>query len=492
MDQEPETTGTGDLPAAEHCTVCGAITQTCTCDNGNLLDFLKAFRAPTGPPVADPAGTADIESQGLTEMPPELVPPGPNDQPFRLERPEWQQGQETSFRPSRPASDHVDPPSPAWPWLAPPAPPPYGGTSERGRWAQNQLPALQGETRPTVSPSRRRRSAVLVIAIVAMTGLISAAVAIFVVRSGPTLSGLDGAQIMRKSLDAASKAGSAHAVAEVTNGGETVTATIDFSSSGGIEATSYGNQTMTILYVDGSLYMRASSGLLAQMLHVSADRVSQYGGRWIVLPTDNQDLQQLAGQLQTPIIVSDLLTLSGPIATSGIHHSGQIAVQGRLANNPYNAGSGAGDLTTLVVSTRAPFYPASLSYSDVQNGSTMVTFSHWGEHVNLRPPSGAVPVSVLGGDNTASAPSGPDESTTPAPVINATSEQAGIAVTANEGRQVAAELWQAWVKARATRDATALRTLDAQPELAADWGYICQYGCRGPQLALSSIEVRVH
>ena len=296
---------------------------------------------------------------------------------------------------------------------------------------------------------------------------------------------------MQKSLEAATKAGSGHAVASTTDDGQNITASIDFSPSGGIETATYGTETMTVVYVGGSLYIRADSSFLAQTLNVSSAVASQYGDRWISLPTDDQGLQQIAGELQTAVVVSDLLTLSGPITKAGSHPGDQVAVQGKLANNSYNAGSGAGDLTTLTVSTGAPFYPVSISYSDPRNGNTEITFSHWGERGNLQAPQNAVPASALGPGSTASAPTGPDDSTTPAPSITDTSDQTGVAVTASEAPTVGTELWEAWIQARATRDITALQTLDAEPELSADWGYICQYGCAGPQLTLSSIAVTV-
>jgi hypothetical protein len=331
---------------------------------------------------------------------------------------------------------------------------------------------------------------------VTVVAVLIAAVAIFVVPSGQSLRSLSGAQIMRKSLAAASKAGTGHMEFSTADDGNGITGSIDFSPSGGIETANYGTDTITVVYVGGSLYMRADAGLLAQVLNMSGAEAAQYGGQWISLPLDTADLQQMSGQLQTSVLISDLLTLAGPITKTRVTKArnqgpGQVALEGRLANNSYNDGSGAGDVTTLTVSAKAPYYPLSLYYSDQQSAYTQITFSNWGERLDLKAPQNPIPAGQLGFGGSAVAPTGPDESTTPAPSITATSPQAGVAVTPVEAQTVATQLWEAWVQARATRDVTALETLDAQPELSADWGYICQYTCAGPQLTLSSIAVTV-
>lgn len=344
---------------------------------------------------------------------------------------------------------------------------------------------------PVPAVNRSRPSARVVAALVTALAVVAAAGLFFVAPARSSFERLGGAQMMHRSLAAAAKAGSAHATVSTSGAGQTVMASIDFSPAGGTETATLGAQTMTVVAVGGMLYMRADPSFLAQTLDVSNAVASQYGGRWISFPTDDQGLAQMVGQLKTSVVVSDLLTLAGPITKVGVQRGGRIALQGKLADNSYNDGSGAGDVTTLTVSTSAPFYPLSISYSDPDNGTTEMTFSHWGEHLDLATPQSAIPASVLRGGSTALPATAPDESTTPAPSITYTSDQPGVAVTPAQARTVATELWQAWVQARATRDITALQTLDAQPELSADWGYICQYTCAGPWLTLSSIAVTV-
>ena len=225
-----------------------------------------------------------------------------------------------------------------------------------------------------------------------------------------------------------------------------------------------------------------------------------YDQAWLSVPT-SPILRKVAQELQTPTVISDVLALVGTVSKSAAAPPGQVILKGaRLPssttmsfnNNPLNAGSSSGVTTTLAISTKAPFYPISLSYSDPQNGSTQWTFSNWGRPVTLTVPAHPVSLDSLQlGGTVSPPPQQPDDSSLPAPVITDTSTDPGGVVTPTEASAVGTQLWEAWVQARVTRDITALRTLDAQPELSADWGYICQYGCRGPELSLSSMSVIV-
>ena len=498
------------------CKTCGEVGSGCTCPD--LMGFLMAFRE--APHAAPGAGDARVlESRAGAEGAPP-APPSPSGPPAEVAEaapeaapgpgraapgpdhalPSWPPPDFFPAEPSGPGwtspervGPGVGPPGVAEPgvaplaaWPPPMAPIPSWSPPAGAAWSPPAGPAAPPGVRPGWRSGRWP-----VVAGVAAVAVIAAVVAVLAVPSRSGLAGLSGASVMQKALAAATRAGSARLEGFQVQGGQTTTGTIDFTASGGTATFSYGGQTMTVLYVDGSLYIRAGAALLGQDFQVPGPVAARYADRWIMVPTDDPAAQQMAGELRTSVVVSDLLTLAGPITRAGPHGPGQVAVQGRLAHNQYNDGSGAGDLTTLTVSTRAPFYPAAISYSDPTNGSTNLSFSHWGEKVALHAPADPVPLVALGVGATSSAPAAPDESTAPAPSITATSPQAGLAVTPAQARTVGTGLWTAWVQARATRDVTALQTLDMQPMLAADWGYVCQFGCHGPQLGLSTLTVTV-
>ncbi|HWE56950.1 MAG TPA: hypothetical protein VG435_15675, partial [Acidimicrobiales bacterium] len=328
-------------------------------------------------------------------------------------------------------------------------------------------------------------------AMVAAFVLIATPVTFILTRSsGPSLNGLTPAQIMAKSLTAATRASTFDGSLEFDQSGETTSATVYSSPSGGREVATFGPQSVTFLSLGASLYMQADAGWLTTALDASPASATRADNQWVSVPTDNTDLQQVAQQLRSTTVISDLLTMSGSI-TAQPASAGQIVLQGTVSDNAMNDGSGAGDVAYLTVSTKAPFYPVSFRYSDSQSGLTKMDFRRWGNQTLLEPPAHPLPFSALQFAAAPTPPTEPSESTTPAPAIVDASSQPGLAVTRSEATTVGTALWNAWVQARATRDVIALQQLDAEPQLAADWGYICEYQCRGPQLTLSSLSVTV-
>lgn len=357
------------------------------------------WAAPESPRL--PEAPSPPESQWA---PPEAAWPPEAPSPRETPPPEWQWAPPVApwGPPTQAAPAQAWPPSPPWTptggWPPPSWSPPFP--------APLSPPGHQVQYPPASSP---RRGRVWLAAIAAAVIVIAAGiVGVVVTSSRASLASLTPAQVMQKSLSAATSAGSGHAEGTFRDpDGQLTTAGVDFSNAGGIETATLDGQTMTVLYFDGSLYMQANASLLSQTLNLSPTLATEYGGQWISLPIDNENLRQMAGELQTSVVVNDLLALGGSLTKSTDPPAGGVALEGILADNVYNEGSGAGDATTLVVSDKAPFYPVSLSYSDSLNGSTDIRFSQWGERLNLVAPKDAVPASALGlGVNSSSGSSG--------------------------------------------------------------------------------------
>jgi hypothetical protein len=210
-----------------------------------------------------------------------------------------------------------------------------------------------------------------------------------------SLNGQTGAQVMQRSLLAASQAGTVHIVQVSSQDGQTSTSTMDISRTGGSITGQFNGATIQALAINGVLYFNADTTYLEEALKLSPAEAKAYSGVWISTPPNNQSLNQAILELQSQTIISDLLTLSGEVFRSDSPSKGQVDLQGTLADNAFNDGSGAGDSAVLGVSSKAPFYPVSFSYSDPTNGSNQFTFSNWGEPVNLTPPPNAVSLSSI-------------------------------------------------------------------------------------------------
>jgi hypothetical protein len=95
-----------------------------------------------------------------------------------------------------------------------------------------------------------------------------------------------------------------------------------------------------------------------------------------------------------PSIVDKLLALSGVISKGRAPEKGQTALTGTV---PYNGifRSAGGDSAKLIISSKSPYLPVSISFSDPVDGTDTLTFSKWGEHVPLVAPSS--PLTLPGG-----------------------------------------------------------------------------------------------
>lgn len=242
-------------------------------------------------------------------------------------------------------------------------------------------------------PSRRVAIPVVFVVAVAVLVLMAGTVALVGRSSKPSLTSMVPAKILSLTLKAARTSGSVHVAGKSSQDGSTDISSIDMSAAGGTESDSSHGHTASLAAVDGTLYFQADAGYLTQDLGVPVAYASQLADEWLAIPADaDLDLQQADDQLHTPVLIDNLLSLSDPIAKASAPAPGEVAITGKVPSNVYTNDAGAGDLATVIVSTKAPYLPISISYSDQDNGSTTLTFTNWGEYVSLTAPANAVPL----------------------------------------------------------------------------------------------------
>ena len=371
------------------CKNCGSPdAATCGCGSLDLLGFLSDFRtaqAPAPEPVhpsraawtrpASAAAEAEQEELYYAETegsadPGEPAPSEPHEtqQPPAYEIPVWP--------PPPPAGGPASWPPPA-PGLAPPYP----------------FPA------PAPAPDRRGPSWAVVAAVIAAVVVVAVGVGAYRLRtSRPNLDAVPAAQILQKSLAAVSRAATAHLTQYTSDLGKAETDSIDITPGGGTIDSTIGTFHASAVSVDGTMYMKADSWVLSKF-GFPTNLAVHYGGQWLSMSATLNGIKQAAAELQTPVVVSDLLSLSGPLTRVGPVTNGRVTIQGAIpANDLTNSGNGAGDVATLVISAKSPYYPVSISFADPQNGRTTMTFSGWGHPVDLTPPSNATPIGALIGN----------------------------------------------------------------------------------------------
>jgi hypothetical protein len=327
-----------------------------------------------GEALATEPGPAPPESDDYPYYaPPSPVPltgPGPNWAP-PADAPNWA------------------PPTVAAPNWAPPAP-------EGTFWAPPHANGASPIAPPGYPPAGKRRPPMWVIGSVAAAVAVAAGLgAVLVLKSSPSLNGLTADQVMAKTIAAAHKAGSFHAEATQSQGGDLSHLSIDVGPSSGSVVESSGGHTGTIRVVGGQVYLKGDEPALSQM-GFSDSLATEYADQWLTVPSDSPDIQQLVQSLDANQVIDRFLHLSGPLSRISSSRGGGVAIQGTVPDNQFNQGSGGGDSANLVVSNNEPFVPVSISFSDPTSGSTQMTFSRWGEQVALTAPPNAVSLSAGG------------------------------------------------------------------------------------------------
>lgn len=335
----------------------------------DLLGFLSDFRAATSPPVREDKIMAEPQSVADRSVAEEF------DYDLSLPSTAAFDGPVEQFE-----YNHLPPPAPPAPLGHYPLLPTAPGTFEPA-WSEHFSAPPRTSPLPMIG-------AIVGAAALTIAGLVGYQ---RLNSHGPSLAGLAPAAILQKTVTAALNKGTVHLSSSISQGTDTLNGSTDMSQSGGVGTFSDKYGTSQILSSGGTLFVRADAKELESVFDFEHGLASQYAQRWMSLPTNNAALSQAAESLQTPILVNELLNLGGSITEATSPAPGEIALVGAVPNNEFNQGSGAGDSATLVISAKSPFLPISISFSDSQDGATVLTFSHWGEHVDVVPPTGATP-----------------------------------------------------------------------------------------------------
>lgn len=263
------------------------------------------------------------------------------------------------------------PPPPFGPPRAPYQPPAYlaGGRADTGTRTDKREPPL----------------AFVVGLAVVIVALIAGATVAMTRLSRPPLDGLTPAQVLNKSLTAARKAQTVHVTETDSYGDSTRQYSLDLSPNGGTDTETVDGGTAEIIEVDGRLYIEADASYWSSQYGASESFIKTYAGKWLNIPIDRPVLEQVAEVLKMPTIVDHLLALSGVISKGRPPAKDEVALTGAVPYNDFTR-KASGDPATLVISSKSPFLPVSMSYGDPDNGSVTMTFSKWGVPIPLAPP----------------------------------------------------------------------------------------------------------
>jgi hypothetical protein len=194
---------------------------------------------------------------------------------------------------------------------------------------------------------------------------------------------------------AALKAGPAvHVGISTTTSQGAITFSDDAKAAGGRQriATSGGGD-VTILYIAGVGYVQANAAGLIGFMQVPQSQAQSEAGRWISIRPGEELGQNNYDDVVDGITLSSVateLTIAGPLTlTAPTTMSGQrvIGVQGRAPASMQLPGTAR---VTLYVAT-SDARPLRYQVSGVSGYTDQITFSDWGESLQLATPSGAIP-----------------------------------------------------------------------------------------------------
>ena len=235
---------------------------------------------------------------------------------------------------------------------------------------------------------RRGRRAALVMAVAVVA---AAAGGAYYVRRHPSPNAMAAdtpTQAMALVTSAVDRASSVHVQTTVPAQGVAATYVSDTTVASGREAVTQGPAQLSSLAVAGTVYVEANQTALTTILQVPPATAQAAAGKWLSFPSTSAVYGILVKNLTTGTLLEQVaptgtVTKSAPTTMDGVE---VVGIEGQLP----------GGLTgTLYVASTGSPLPVE-EVLDTPTGSVTTVFSHWGEAVDVTPPSDAVPGATVG------------------------------------------------------------------------------------------------
>jgi len=228
---------------------------------------------------------------------------------------------------------------------------------------------------------------------VRLRALLIFAVALVCVPSAVSASGTP-AQLLASILAAARAQHSVRYVTSASLGSSHVSQVGDAGANQGIQRITFraAGKTgrVTVMFVDGSAYLRGDAFTLVDYLGFKAGTAAAYAGRWILVPHSDGSYSTIAAGVTFASAIGEL-RLSAPLTrlpNTTIAGTRVIALRGKSSTAPGSVAA------TLYARAAGPPLPV----REVAKAGTtraVVTFSRWNEPVRLSVPAAAVPISTV-------------------------------------------------------------------------------------------------
>jgi hypothetical protein len=229
---------------------------------------------------------------------------------------------------------------------------------------------------------KKHRSPVVVLLI--LVALIGGGIVVYSITAGSASVVADSPnQVVALATTAVQNAGSVRVVTTIQVPGQTVTYVNDSASDSGQEVvTSSEGVRMTVLLVNGTVFLHANKAAMTTLFQSAGPIAENFANKWLSFPSGSKGYKSITQTLTLASFVKEV-TPTNPIAKlppSIVDGQSVVGLRGELP----------GQLPgTLYLSATGPPLPVE-EVTHTSGGLTTAIFSHWGESVHLTPPTGAI------------------------------------------------------------------------------------------------------
>ncbi len=199
-------------------------------------------------------------------------------------------------------------------------------------------------------------------------------------------------QALKRSLTAATKAGSVKITVQFFSGSTTGKVVQDSSLRSGQQTTAIGKALASVVLVGGTAYISGNSKGLTSYFGLPSAMVPTLTGRWVSLPPTDSAFHAVTANVTLPAALAQV-TPSGTLVAGK-----RSKVNGQWVKSITGEVPGGGGRLTLFVTDDARSLPVEAVESTGAGTSArgeIVTFLSWGEQLHLATPSGAFPIATL-------------------------------------------------------------------------------------------------
>jgi hypothetical protein len=190
----------------------------------------------------------------------------------------------------------------------------------------------------------------------------------------------------------ATREGSAHVAVAYASMGTPGKVIEDATVTSGKESIAIGNERVSILLVNGIVYFLGNVPGLESYFGFPKAAASAFSGRWISVTSTDQGYQPLVSD----VTLTSALKGATPVGT--LSKGMDTTVSGHSVTSVSGGGPAGQGKMVLFLAAKGPRLPVEAVvgvHTGKKGSGEIVTFSHWGEEVNVTVPSVSIPISSL-------------------------------------------------------------------------------------------------